>query len=105
MATETIPLKCITCPKKPVFSDISHLLTHVSSKGHLAAYFRLKVKAVTDPEVDALVTEYDNWYSEWGIQDLMSERMTQKDNKKHPRKSSMLLLFSSSLPLFSNKRL
>jgi hypothetical protein len=92
MATpDQIPLKCSICPKKPAFSDLSHLLTHVASKAHLSNYFRLNVQASTDPAIAAIVNEYDTWYSEWGIQNLISERMSLKGVKR-PRKSTSKFL-------------
>ena len=77
-----IPLHCNICPKKPDFSDVSHLLTHVQSKGHLSHYYKLKVKASTDAASRKVVDEYDEWYEMWNVQDLMMERMQQKERKK-----------------------
>lgn len=78
----TIPLLCNICPKKPVFSDVSHLLTHIASKGHLSHYYKVKVRASTDAASRQLVEAYDKWYSEWNVEDLMSDRMNMKDKKK-----------------------
>jgi hypothetical protein len=83
MAT-SIPLSCNICPKKPKFSDVSHLLTHVASKGHLSHYYKVKVRSSSDPEARKLIDTYDRWYGEWRVEDLMSERMNLKD-KKRPR--------------------
>ena len=80
--TTNIPLHCNICPKKPDFSDVSHLLTHIASKGHLSHYYKMKVKASTDPASNQTVDEYDEWYDEWNVQDLMRERMSQKEKKK-----------------------
>ena len=80
--TNNIPLHCNICPKKPDFSDVSHLLTHVASKGHLSNYYKMKVKAGTDPASQRLVDDYDEWYGEWNLQDLMMERLSQKERKK-----------------------
>ena len=87
MAPPTIPLKCIVCPKLPSFSDVSHLLTHVASKGHLSCLFRLQVKAAKNEEAAATLAEYLGWYKQWGIEELMSERLNLKD-KKRPRAKS-----------------
>ena len=81
-ATASIPLHCNICPKKPDFSDVSHLLTHIASKGHLSHYYKMKVQASTDPGAKQVVDEYDEWYDEWNVQDLMRERMSQKERKK-----------------------
>ena len=81
-AANNIPLHCNICPKKPDFSDVSHLLTHVASKGHLSHFYKMKVRASTDPASKRFVDEYDEWYEEWNVQDLMRERMSQKERKK-----------------------
>lgn len=81
--TPSIPLHCNICPKQPDFSDVSHLLTHVASKGHLSYYYKMKVKASTDPASKIVVDEYDEWYDEWRVEDLMMERMNQKERKKN----------------------
>lgn len=77
-----IPLHCNICPKKPNFSDISHLLTHVASKGHLSNYYRMKVKASTDTATKRTVDRYDQWYASWNVEDLMAERMHSKEKKR-----------------------
>jgi hypothetical protein len=76
-----IPLKCDICPKNPRFSDVSHLLTHISGKSHLANIFKSRVRLETDTECRRLIEDYDQWYAEWNIQDLLAERMSQKENK------------------------
>lgn len=81
-AATSIPLHCNICPKKPDFSDVSHLLTHIASKGHLSHYYKMKVQASTDTASKQVVDEYDEWYDEWNVQDLMRERMNQKERKK-----------------------
>jgi hypothetical protein len=80
--TPNMPLKCTICPKKPSFSDVSHLLTHVGSKGHLSHYYKTKIKGGSDPRSRALVDQYDQWYTDWGIDELMHERINLKDKKK-----------------------
>lgn len=83
-AMGSIPLECILCPKHPKFSDISHLLTHVASKGHLSNQFKLKVRASTDEAARKLVEDFDNWYLIWNVDMLMHNRLNLKD-KKRPR--------------------
>jgi len=80
-----VPLHCNICPKQPHFSDISHLLTHIASKGHLSTYYKLKVRAAGEDESRRLVEDYDIWYATWKIEDYMSERMNLKDQKRKPR--------------------
>ena len=76
-----IPLHCNICPKKPNFSDTSHLLTHVASKQHLSNYFKLRVRLATDPVAQRDVDDYDRWYQDWNLDDLMRERMNQKERR------------------------
>ena len=76
-----IPLHCNICPKKPNFSDTSHLLTHVASKQHLSNYFKLRVRVATDPAAQRDVDDYDRWYQDWNLDDLMRERMNQKERR------------------------
>jgi len=82
MAAPGMPLNCSICPKKPKFSDISHLLTHVGSKGHLSNYYRTKIQAASDAVLAAIINTYDQWYTDWGIDELMHERINHKDKKK-----------------------
>lgn len=77
-----IPLHCDICPKKPDFSDVSHLLTHIASKGHLSTYYKFKVKASSDDLSRQLIQDYDTWYAQWSIEDLMSERLNLKERRK-----------------------
>lgn len=88
-------LKCIICPKKPKFSDTSHLLTHVSSKGHLSHYFKLQVKSHQEPEAGDLLSAYDEWYKDNNLAGLLSDRMLIKEAKKgrnHDRSSLLSTL-------------
>jgi hypothetical protein len=80
----SIPLRCNICPKRPTFSDVSHLLTHIASKGHLSHYHKIKVRAGSDSDARCIIDSYDQWYTEWDVEALMSERMSLKD-KKRPR--------------------
>ena len=82
MASSSIPLHCNICPKKPNFSDVSHLLTHIASKGHLSHYYKVKVRSGTEEASRRLIETYDRWYAEWGVEDLMSERMSQKEKRR-----------------------
>lgn len=77
----SIPLHCNICPKEPEFSDISHLLTHVASKGHLAQQFKAQVRARQDASVRYKLDAYDRWYEKHQIERLLSERMIAKDTK------------------------
>lgn len=95
MAANGIPLHCNICPKKPNFSDVSHLLTHIASKGHLSNYYKVKVRSGTEDASRKLIDTYDRWYADWNVEELMSDRMSQKDKRRaRPRSSAtgMVLL-------------
>lgn len=77
-----IPLKCIVCKDQPEFSDMSHLLTHLGSKGHLSKKFQTMTMAKSDPRLGLLNDQFDHWYAQNGLDDLMKERMDQKEKKK-----------------------
>jgi hypothetical protein len=75
-------LKCSICPKRPSFSDISHLLTHVGSKGHLSHLHKLQVRSHQEIAAGHELAAYDRWYQQHGLGQLLSERMLQKESKK-----------------------
>jgi hypothetical protein len=85
---DNIPLNCNICPRKDDFSDVSHLLTHIASKGHLSNYFKMKIRAGTSARDRALVEEYDAWYENFGLDELMSERLQQKEKKAGGRSTA-----------------
>lgn len=76
---EAIPLLCKVCPKEPHFSDISHLLTHVDSKGHLKYYSNAKIRGRDDRSIRLKFDEFNEWYEKHGIERLLSQRILQKD--------------------------
>ena len=76
-----IPLHCNICPREPEFSDISHLLTHVASKGHLSHYFKAQVRARQDENIRQKLDTYDRWYDRHQIEKLLSQRMSSKELK------------------------
>lgn len=78
----SIPLLCCICPKRPQFSDISHLLTHVGSKGHLSHYFKAQVRSRQEPAVRQQLDTYDRWYAKYQIEKLLSQRMVLKESKE-----------------------
>ena len=80
-AMASIPLLCNICPKHPDFSDISHLLTHVSSKGHLSHYFKAQVRSRQEPQILQQLEVYDRWYDKYHIEQLLSQRMVLKESK------------------------
>ncbi len=78
----SIPLLCNICPKQRKFSDLSHLLTHVGSKGHLSHYFKLQVRGRQDSAARKQLATYDQWYDNYDVERLLSERLTLKESKK-----------------------
>ncbi|KAF2669720.1 hypothetical protein BT63DRAFT_267650 [Microthyrium microscopicum] len=81
----SMPLQCLICPDSKKFSDVSHLLTHIGSKGHLSNYYRKKVRSAAHDDDRADVAAYDQWYNNWDVDKLMAERMSLKDKKKSAR--------------------
>lgn len=80
-------LKCSICPKRPSFSDISHLLTHVGSKGHLSHLHKLQVRSHQEISAGHELSAYNKWYQQHGLGQLLSERMLQKESKKGNKRS------------------
>jgi hypothetical protein len=80
-------LKCSICPKRPSFSDVSHLLTHVGSKGHLSHLHKLQVRSHQESAAGHELAAYDRWYQQHGLGQLLSERMLQKESKKGNKRS------------------
>ncbi|GME63020.1 Prenyltransferase/squalene oxidase [Neofusicoccum parvum] len=80
--TSNIPLHCSICPRRPRFSDVSHLLTHIASKGHLSHYYKLQIRSASEEDARQQLDSYNTWYTEWGIEHLMSDRMSLKDRRR-----------------------
>jgi hypothetical protein len=76
-----VSLLCSLCPKNPQFSDISHLLTHISSKGHLSCRFKLQIRSQGEPEARSQLDAYDAWYAENSLAELLAERLVTKEQK------------------------
>lgn len=81
-------LKCTICPKRQTFSDVSHLLTHVGSKGHLSHLHKLQVKSHQELAAAHSLAIYNQWFQEHGVAALLSERMQQKDQRRAEKKSA-----------------
>ncbi|KAH6606557.1 hypothetical protein Trco_005710 [Trichoderma cornu-damae] len=80
-----IPLLCTVCPETPRFSDVSHLLTHIASKGHLHHETQTKLKAHQDVSASDSLHQYEQWYKDNGIEGLLVERMKAKQLKEAAR--------------------
>jgi hypothetical protein len=85
--TRHVPLVCSICQLKPNFSDLSHLLTHISSKAHLSTYYKLKIRSSSDENARQSVEHYD-------IESSMSDRMKHKDERKKIKTGTYLLVFN-----------
>ena len=81
-ANSSIQLLCSLCPKNPNFSDISHLLTHVSSKSHLSHRFKLQIRSQSEIAAKQQLDDFDIWYHNNNLDVLLSERMASKEQKK-----------------------
>ncbi|KAF7564057.1 hypothetical protein G7046_g4 [Stylonectria norvegica] len=84
-ANKQIPLLCTVCPDTPRFSDVSHLLTHIASKGHLHHETQTKLKAHQDIAAAVALQQYEQWYRHNGIETLLVERMRAKQVKEAAR--------------------
>lgn len=80
-----IPLLCSVCPDAPRFSDVSHLLTHIASKGHLHHETQTKLRSHQDLAASVALQSYEDWYSQNGIEALLVERMKAKQQKEAVR--------------------
>lgn len=78
----SISLKCTLCPKQPLFSDVSHLLTHCSSKSHLSHRFKTEIRARHNAAARETIQQYLKWEETSGIHALLEDRLEAKENKK-----------------------
>ncbi|KAI1381984.1 hypothetical protein F4677DRAFT_11661 [Hypoxylon crocopeplum] len=92
-----IPLICHACPNTPRFSDLSHLLTHVSSKGHLSQVYELRIASKRDPAAATRYRKFDMWSETYNIDELVLQRReTRGDKGDQSRRQS---LFPRDAPL------
>ena len=82
---QQIPLLCTVCPETPRFSDVSHLLTHIASKGHLHHETQTKLKSHQDLAAAVALQQYEQWYRDYRIESLLVERMKAKQIKEVAR--------------------
>lgn len=83
----SIPLICLLCPNQPRFSDQSHLLTHVSSKSHLAAQFKLQHSGKSEDK--RTLDRYKLWSDTNGVDKLVANRIAAKELKKPAKKQRL----------------
>ncbi|RFU73773.1 hypothetical protein TARUN_8473 [Trichoderma arundinaceum] len=106
--SKQIPLLCTVCPETPRFSDVSHLLTHIASKGHLHHETQTKLKAHQDISASVSLQQYEQWYKGNGIEGLLVERMKAKQLKeaaRNKRARGAAALVSAKQPKRKIKRL
>lgn len=84
-SNKEIPLLCIVCPETPRFSDVSHLLTHIASKGHLHHETQTKLRSHQDLTAGVALQQYDLWYKKNGIEALLVQRLKAKQVKEAAR--------------------
>ncbi|PKS06314.1 hypothetical protein jhhlp_007062 [Lomentospora prolificans] len=83
-----IPLLCYACPGEPIFSDVSHLLTHVSSKGHLGNARKLELRALTDDDARQMLEKYIKWEEDNGVKSLLAQRLAQREMKDEKKRKA-----------------
>lgn len=81
LSSPPIPLICSICPKNTQFSDVSHLLTHIASKGHLSNMFKLDIAKYTDGNARERLEEYQAWFDEHNIRELLQSRSENRIQK------------------------
>ncbi|KAF6811104.1 hypothetical protein CSOJ01_05909 [Colletotrichum sojae] len=82
----SVPLICCVCVNNPRFSDTSHLLTHLGSKGHLANVNKNRILSSADLSALDRINSYDTWYDDYKLAELLAERMMAKDKDKAANK-------------------
>ncbi|KAI1118964.1 hypothetical protein F5Y14DRAFT_446771 [Nemania sp. NC0429] len=105
--TDMIPLVCFICPKNSHFSDLSHLLTHISSKGHLHNMFQLNLSRDVDKAADLSITEFETWYKQNNISALLRARKTareQRDNHQRQNQAPSIFGEDNTMALRSSNR-
>lgn len=101
--SRVIPLQCLLCPKEPTFSDVSHLLTHISSKSHLACRFKLELLKKSDDDAKAKIIAFEEWYERNEVEALLDTRMAAKKDKSTGIRSKAAAAGGVSTPcLFPN---
>lgn len=96
-------LACTICPKLPSFSDTSHLLTHVGSKGHLSHLHKLQVRSHQEIAAGVQLATYNQWYQDNGLGQLLSERMVMKEAKQAGRRAEAMRRGATITPQASRK--
>jgi hypothetical protein len=99
-AEHNIDLQCTLCSKNPKFSDVSHLLTHISSKSHLAARFKLEIQAQSAHDARIKLDRFNIWYRTSNIDALLADRLSAKEHKKTKKGRNVTTLSNVSVSIF-----
>ncbi|KAJ5491413.1 DNA mismatch repair protein msh3 [Penicillium diatomitis] len=87
-------LECMICPNRS-FTDIPHILTHLSSKAHLSHQFNIQIRAYKDNDAAETLQNYNEWYLANGFAEMLSNRATSKTDRRSKRKSDATKLIPS----------
>ncbi|KAH6691564.1 hypothetical protein F5X68DRAFT_252599, partial [Plectosphaerella plurivora] len=101
-ALPAVALVCHICEGTPTFSDLSHLLTHCSSRAHTKRHFDMKARGLTDESAANKLRTYKTWYEANQIGPMINRRLVEKDAKDRVRKMETAKRNSSNPP--SKKR-
>lgn len=82
----SVPLVCHICQGNPTFSDVSHLLTHCSSRAHTKRHFDMKARALTELSAQQTLSIYDQWYEDFEIGPMINKRLREKDEKDQAKR-------------------
>lgn len=67
---------------------MSHLLTHVSSKGHLGHVRKLELRALTDEGAKLTLTIYNKWEEDYDIRNLLAQRLAQREIRDEKKRKA-----------------
>lgn len=81
-------LQCIICPRQPVFSDQSHIITHLESKAHVTRLYKLHLRGYEDADATELLNAFDTWFESNNYGQKICDREAAKEERKNKRSSS-----------------
>ncbi|CAG8984128.1 hypothetical protein HYALB_00006230 [Hymenoscyphus albidus] len=95
----SVPLICSICPQQ--FSDVSELLTHLSSESHLANRFELQNRARSEPGAKKELEDFERSFFDVNLPNLLSEQLAIKEQNGAGKESENELT-SSPAPVGEN---
>ncbi|CAG8951407.1 hypothetical protein HYFRA_00007322 [Hymenoscyphus fraxineus] len=81
----SVPLICSICPQQ--FSDVSELLTHLSSESHLANRFELQNRARSEPAAKKALEDFERSFFDVNLPNLLSEQLAIKEQNGAAKES------------------